>query len=120
MEQSLHIFFFNQGTLYDLVHDIHKSHIAIMYSWRCGRKVHGDFTRLSVMLCETSSGQSNLTTMLLHQLPLSYSKDEFCVCAVHGTMNDPNLDHRINIKFFVKLGNDTSETCTMLSKAMKE
>jgi len=35
-------------------------------------------------------------------------------------MNDPDLDHRINLKFFVKFGRDTSEMCAMLSKAVKE
>jgi hypothetical protein len=35
-------------------------------------------------------------------------------------MNDPNLDHRINVKFFVNFGKDTNETCTILSKAVKE
>jgi hypothetical protein len=35
-------------------------------------------------------------------------------------MNDRNLDHRINVKLFVKFGNDASEMCTRLSKAVKE
>jgi hypothetical protein len=35
-------------------------------------------------------------------------------------MNDPNLDHRIDIKFCVKFGKGPSEVCTMLSKAVKK
>ena len=46
-----------------------------------------------------------------------WQKYEVCVRISHIKVSNQNLQQRFKIKIYVKLGRNTSETCTMLSEA---
>jgi hypothetical protein len=55
-----------------------------------------------------------------HSFPSSRGSSTCLWYLVGGKMSDKNLEHQINIKFYVKIGKSASETLALLTLAYGE